>query len=67
MDSVRSRDRVGQSTLMRHVIVFVGRLMMTVPGEGEGTLRLGRGEDRFLRVGKDRGLGGWETGLGYGI
>lgn len=58
MDGMRPWNRVRQSTLVSHVVVFVGRLMVAIPEDGEGTLGLGRRQLRLLGLGRDRRLSG---------
>ena len=48
---------------MSHVIMLVGRLVMTIPEDGKVTLRLGGRELRHLGLGKDRRQNGREVGL----
>jgi hypothetical protein len=66
MDSVRTRDRVGQTAFVSHVIVFMGRLMVTIAEYGERALRLGRRQLRFPRLFRRRS-GRRNTSLRYGI
>lgn len=57
MDSMRARNGVRQTALMGHIVVLMGRFMMSIAEDGKGALRLGGGQGRFFgRFSQDRRL-----------
>lgn len=63
VDGVGSRDGVRHSTLVGHVVVLVGRLVMAVPEDGKRALRPSRREARLPQLRRDCWLRWRHAGL----
>ena len=58
MDGMGSRNSVWHTALVRHVVVLMGRFVVAIPEDSQGTFRLGRRQWRLLgEFSQDRRLG----------
>lgn len=62
MNGMGSRNGIWHTALVRHVVVLMGRLVVAIPEDGQGTFRLGRRQWRLLgEFSQDRRLGWGEA------